>query len=45
MPDPLLIPYRELGFGGTRPDLMLHFDVTIRERHQQFLLAPAIDPA
>jgi Retroviral aspartyl protease len=28
-----------------RADLMRHFDVTIRERHQQFLLAPAIGPA
>jgi hypothetical protein len=24
MPDPLLIPYRELGFGGARPYLFLH---------------------
>lgn len=28
-----------------RADLMRHFDVTIRERRQQFLLTPATDPA
>lgn len=28
-----------------RADLMRHFDVTIRERHQQFLLTPTIDRA
>jgi len=24
MPDPLVVPYRELGFGGARPYLFLH---------------------